>query len=142
MTASGNASLNCRLFLRIGRLGASAQATHTDSTVVVYFNEVPKPIHDAYTSSLVQTCDDASNRVITIYLLVRQKLQRIDNVVTQPQRCCMHFEDVCFVYIGTELYHQYLVGRSPVVLAAMLHTTSCTVSSFCCCRRRALMTPT
>ena len=45
---------------------------------------------------------NALNPAITIFLLVRQQLERIDQVVTQPQRRCVRFEDLRFIGIDTE----------------------------------------
>ena len=60
-TASGKASLNCG-FLNRERYGAVVQASYVHCTAVVHRNEVPGPIQDAFTTFLVQTCDDAVNR--------------------------------------------------------------------------------
>ena len=64
------------------------------------------PLHDAFTTFLPQSCDNTFKRADTIFLLVRQKLQRVDQVITQPLRCCMRFEGLRFMCIGTDLYHQ------------------------------------
>ena len=56
------------------------------------------------------------------FLLVRQQLERIDQVVTQPQRCCVCFDHHRFSVVDTELHHRYLVGRSPFVLASTCRT--------------------
>ena len=55
--------------------------------------------------------------LLFIHLLVRQNLQSIGQVVTQPQRCRMCFEDFRAVCVGAELYRPYPVGRSPIVFA-------------------------
>ena len=65
----------------------------------------------------------ALNRAITICLLARQQLERIDQVVAQPQRRYVRFEDLRFSGIDTELHYQNPVGCSPFVLAS----TSCTL---------------
>ena len=107
-------------FLHMDRLSASALATYIHSTVVVYLT--------AHTTDQVQACDDAF---------------RIDQVVTQCQRCCMRFENLHFVRVGAELSHRYHVGRSPIVLAAACCAPpTTTVSSFCCCRHHAPTKPT
>ena len=62
--------------------------------------------------------------------------------LSQPQRRCVRVEHLRFIGIGTELHHQYPVGRIPFVVAShKLHTTSCNASSFCCCRLRVLSIP-
>ena len=48
------------------------------------------------------TSYNALNRAITIFLLVRQQLERIDQVATQPQRRCVRFEDLRFIGIDTK----------------------------------------
>ena len=116
LMTSGKASLNCGFFTLTDMVPRRKPPT---CTVTVCFDEFSsEPVHDAFTTFLVQTCNDVSNRAITIHLWVRQKLQRIDQVVTQPRRSCMRFEDFRCVCIGADLCHQYPVGRSPVVLAA------------------------
>ena len=60
----------------------------------------------------------ALKRAITIFVLVRQQLERMDQVVTEPQRRCVRFGHLRFIGIDTELYDQYPVGCSPVVLAS------------------------
>ena len=66
-------------FLHLDRLGASVQATHIHSTVVVYLNEVPEPIDDACTTSPVQTCDDAFNRAICWFARSFNALTRLSH---------------------------------------------------------------
>ena len=56
--------------------------------MVILFDETSYPFHDAFSAYFVQACDDALNRAVTIFLLVRQQLERIDQVVTQPQAAC------------------------------------------------------
>ena len=70
----------------------------------------------------MDACDSTLNRAVTIFLLIRQQLERVDQIVTSPLRRCMRFEHLRFIGIGTELHHQYSVGRSPFVLASTSRT--------------------
>ena len=88
MVASGK-SLAGLPFLDLDRHGAATQAIHVHSTVVVCFVEASQPVHDASSVSFVQS-NNALNRNVTIFSLVRQQPQRIDQVVTQLQRRCVH----------------------------------------------------
>ena len=55
------------------------------------------------------------NRTVTISLLVRQQLERIDQVFTQTLRYRVRFEDLCLSGTDSCLYHQQPVGRSPFI---------------------------
>ena len=88
----------------------------------IRLDKTSQPVHHASSTSFVQACCNALNRAITIFLLVRQQLERIDQVVTQPQRRCVRCEDLRFTGTDTELHHQYLFGRSPFVLASTSRT--------------------
>ena len=81
---------------------ALTQMTHVHRTTVIRLEKASQPVHDASSASFVHACYNALNRAITIFLLVRQQLERIDQVVTQPQRRCVRFEDLRFIGIDTE----------------------------------------
>ena len=91
---------------------------HVYRTAVIRSDENSQPVHNSCSASFVQACYNALNRAITIPLLVRQQLKRIDPVVTQPQRRCVRFEHPRFIGIGTEVHHQYPVWRSLFVLVS------------------------
>ena len=51
-------------------------------TVVLWCGRlVPGPIHDAFSTSFMQACDDALDRAVTISLQVRQQLERVYQIV-------------------------------------------------------------
>ena len=87
-------------------------------------------------ASVLHTCDNTFNRAVTVFLLVRHELQRVDQFVTQSLRRRMRSKDfvlhqhypvspnACW-----ELSHR--IGRHKP------HTTNYTTFSFCCCRRHA-----
>ena len=58
---------------------------------------------------------------VTIFLLVHQQLERIDQVESPNGAACA-FEHLRFVGIGTELHHQQPAGRSSFVLASTSRT--------------------
>ena len=64
-----------------------------------------------------------SCRPVTIFLVIPHQLERIDQVVTKPQRCRMHFVHLRFIGINTDLNHQYPVRRSSFVLASRSRTS-------------------
>ena len=111
MTVCGEGLADLR-FLHINRYGTTAQAS------LVCFDEPSQPVHDASPASFVQACQNALNRAITISLLLRLQLQRIDQAVTQALTRCVRFEDFPSVCVGSDLHHQYPVGCSPFVLAS------------------------
>ena len=71
MTSSGEASLNCGVLA----LNDLVPRRRPPTSTAWCFDEVPRPLHDAFTTFLPQTCDNTFSRAITISLLVRQKLK-------------------------------------------------------------------
>ena len=81
---------------------ALTQMTHVHRTAGIRLEKASQPVHDASAASFVHACYNALNQAITLFLLVRQQLERIDHVVTQPQKRCVRFEDLRFIGIDTE----------------------------------------
>ena len=115
---------------------------HVHSTVIVCFGESSQPVPDASSASFVHACYNALDRTITIFLLVRQELWRIGQVVTQSQRRCVHIEDFrCLRWLRVAPLKSCCALSIRAALR-MLHTTSCSASSSCCCRLRVPSIPT
>ena len=104
--------------------------------MIVCFGESFQPVPDASSASFVHACYNALDRTITIFLLVRQELWRIGQVVTQPQRRCVRIEDFrCLRWLRFAPLKSCCALSIRAALR-MWHTTSCSVSSSCCCRLR------
>ena len=79
----------------------------------------------------MEAFDDTLHWAVTIFLLVRQQLGRVDPIVTLPLWRCMRFGLLRVFGIGTELHHHHSVGRFPL-----------SAFSFCCCRLPVPSIPT
>ena len=67
-------------------------------TVVVEFNKTSQTIHDSFSASFMKVFDDdALDRAVTISLLDRQQLERVDQVFTQTLWRLARFEDLCMM---------------------------------------------
>ena len=110
---------------------ASTQVAHLHCTVIVRCNEASQSVRDAFPTFLIQALNNFLNGTFTVFLLVRQQLERIDQVFTKcwrnrvrPERkpslhlrmCRAAPPESCWV-----LSIQIFLHR--------LHTTSCSVSS-------------
>ena len=56
--------------------------THVQRTVVVHFEETSQSIHNAFSASFLQARHNALIRAVSIRLLLRQQLERVNQVLT------------------------------------------------------------
>ena len=128
--------------LDLKQSGALTHMNHVHRTMVIRFDESSWPAHDATFASFVQACYNTLNRTIAIFLLVRQQLEHIYQVVTQPQRCCVCFEHtltslalapICTTSILFGALHSYWPPQAAPPVAVLL---------LCCCRLRVPSIPT
>ena len=115
--------------------------TNFAGTMIVQVSEASQHVHNTFPASFLQARNNVLNRTVTIFLLVRQQPERIDQIFTKPLWRRVRFEHLCFIGIGTELHHQCPVGRIPFVFssthrapATAMHLLSC-----CCCLRVPLI---
>ena len=99
--------------------GSFTQVTHVHRTTVFRVDKTSQPVNNASSASFVQACYNALNRAITILLLLRQQLERIDLVVmshsSKGAACALNtFASLALTPSCTP----YPVGRSPFVLVA------------------------
>ena len=67
---------------------------------------------------LAEVCHDDLYEAVSILLLVRQQLQRIDQMSAQALRYCMRFQDLGLINTFACLYHQEPVRLLPIVFSS------------------------
>ena len=77
------------------------------------FKNFSESIQNSSSASFTKNCHNTLHWAFSIFLLVRQQLERIDQVFTQTLRYRMRFEDFCLAGTDSCLYHQQPAGRSP-----------------------------
>ena len=98
---------------------APAQMAHLHGTIIVRCNEASETIRDTFPAFFFsQARNSVLNRTITVSLLVRQQLERIDQVLTKSLRDRMRPENFRFICVCAELYHQNPVGCSPFIFSS------------------------
>ena len=85
-----------------------------------------QPLREALPAPHTEVCHNVLYEAVSIFLLVRQQLQRINQISAQGLRYCMRFEDLGLVNTFTCLYDQEPVWLLPIVLF-LLHR-SCTTN--------------
>ena len=97
---SGHPSLNFGLSTSKG-IVPSFKMAHIRGRVVVNFNKVSQALHNSFPSCFTKASYNTLDWVITIFLLVRQQLERIDQIFTQTLRCRMRFKNLCLTGTNT-----------------------------------------
>ena len=100
-------------------LGSQAfvQVSNLKGTLVVNPNEISQPMREALTAPLTEARHDVLYEAVSIFLLVRQQLQRINQIPAEALRYCMRIEDFGLVDTSTCLYDlKQPVWLLPVVL--------------------------
>ena len=68
--------------------------------------ESPQALHNSFSTSFTKACYDTLDWAISIFLLVRQQLESIDQIFTQTLRCRTRLENLCLTCTDTCLYQQ------------------------------------
>ena len=94
---------------------ASTLVTHLHCTVIVRRNKASQPIRNTFPAFLFKAHDNVLNRAVTIFLLVRQQLERIDQVFAKSLHDHVRPKNLHFIFDCAELHHQNPVGCSPFI---------------------------
>ena len=86
--------------------------THVQRTMVVLSDKASWPFHDAFSASFVQACNDALNRAVTIFLLVRQQLERTDQGSQSPKGAACDLTPFASVALTPSCRTSILLGAS------------------------------
>ena len=89
---------------------------HVQGTVTVNFEIVSQALHNSFSASFTKACYNTLDWAITIFLLVRQQLERIGQVFTQTLRSRMRFENLCLLKTFSSLQDQQPFRLPPVIL--------------------------
>ena len=84
-------------------------------TMIVNLCEVSQPLRETLPAHLTEVRHDVLYEAVSILLLVRQQLQRIDQIPTSALRYCMRFEDLGQVNTFACLHHQEPVWFPPSI---------------------------
>ena len=94
---------------------ASTLVTHLHCTVLFRRNKASQPIRNTFPAFLFQAHYYVLNRTVTIFLLVRQQLERTDQVFTKSLHDRVRPNNSRFIFECTELHHHNMVGCSPFI---------------------------
>ena len=111
---------------------ASTEVAHLHCIVIVRCNEASQSDRNTFPAVLFQAQDNVLNRTVTIIVLVRQQLERFDQVVTKSLRDRVRPEKCRFIFVCAELHYQNPVGSSPF----KPFSTDCTPPTAVLLRRR------
>ena len=93
---------NCTL----SRSHAPVQVTNLKGALTVNLYEFSQTFRETFSAPLTEVCHDVLYEAVSILLLLRQQLQRIDQICAQALRYCMCFEDLGLIDTFTCLYDQ------------------------------------
>ena len=85
---------------------ASTQVAHVHWTVIVRCNEASQSVRNTFPAFLFQAHENVLNRTFTIFLLVRQQLERIHQVFTKSLRDRVRPENLRFIFVCANLHNQ------------------------------------
>ena len=91
------------------------QVSNHKGALIVNLYEVSQPLRETFSAHLTEVCHDVLYETVSIFLLVRQQLQRIDQICAQALRYCMCSEDLGLIDIITCLHDQEPVRKLPIV---------------------------
>ena len=90
----------------------------------IHPDEVSQAVREIFPASFAEVCHNVPLETVSILLLIRQQLQRIDQNFVQELRHRMRFEDLRLLKTVTCLQDQKLVRLPPVIL----FSTNCTTT--------------
>ena len=99
---------------------ALAQVSNLKRTLVVHFYEFSQPLREALPAPHTEVCHNFLFEAVSIFLLVRQQLQHINQIPADALRYCMRFEDLGLINNFTCLYNQEPVEFLPVVFSPQI----------------------
>ena len=95
-----------RWLYHLDRFGVLAQINHIHCFVSVHFDELPEAVHHAFETLFPQTCNNTFHQAVTVFLLIRQELQRVDQVVAQSLLCSMRSNYLSFTPVSSGAYSE------------------------------------
>ena len=81
------------------------QVSNLMGTLVINLYEIPPPFCEALPAPITEVRYDVLYEAVSIFLLLRQQLQRINQMPTKASRYCMRFEDLGLVNTFACLHH-------------------------------------
>ena len=94
---------------------ALAQVSNLKGALVINLYEIPQPIREALRAPLTEVLHDVLYEAVSIFLLVRQQRQGINQISTKALRYCMRFVDLGLVNTFACLHNQEPVWLLPVI---------------------------
>ena len=94
---------------------APVQVSNLKGTLIVNLYEFSQTFRETLSALLTKVCHDVLCEAVSIFFLVCQQLQRIDQICAQALRYGMRFEDLGLVDTFTCLYGQKPVCLLPIV---------------------------
>ena len=89
---------------------ALAQVSNLKGTLVVNLCEFSQPMHEALPAPLTEVRHDVLNEAVSIFLLVRQQLQRVNQISAKTLRYCTCFEDLGLFFLSPVCTTKSLFG--------------------------------
>ena len=83
--------------------------------MIVNLDELTLAVRETFPASFAEVCHNVL-QTVSIFLLIRQQLQRIDQVCAQALHYRMRFEDLRLLNTTTGLYDQKPIRLLPIVL--------------------------
>ena len=94
---------------------ALVKVSNLKGTLVVNLCEFSQTFRETLSIPLTEVCHDVLYEAVSMFLLVRQQLQRINQIAAKALRYCIRFEDLGLIYTFTCLYNQEPVWLLPIL---------------------------
>ena len=104
---------------------ALVQVSYLKGTMVVNHYEISQPIREPFPAPLTEVRHDVLHEAVSIFLLVRQQLQRIGQFFAQALRYRMRFEDLGLINTFTCLQPRACLVASSPTFFHKSRTTNC-----------------